>query len=566
MALRRRNRLRLGDLLIQQNVLTQEQLQEALQMQKGTHKKIGEILVEEGFITEEMITRALEAQMGLKTVQLRGLTVPKEVKDLVDVKLLKKYTVFPFELDPYNANILHLAMADPLDIEAIDDIAIVTNMQVEPYIATRRDVKSAIDRNYGEAETIEAVNRFARERAQLRGNVAATVGDDSEINDAPIVQLVRSILEQAVRQRASDIHIEALETKVRVRYRIDGALCSRMEYDNSLLPAISTRIKIMGGMDIAEKRKPQDGRLSLVIDGQEYDVRISSVPTVYGEKLVLRVSSKVNLTKDKKELGLAPDELARFDHMMSHPHGIIFVTGPTGSGKSTTLYTALSELNSDEVNIVTVEDPVEAALEGINQIQVNNKVELTFAAALRSILRQDPDIIMIGEIRDSETASIAVQASITGHLVVSTLHTNSATGTLDRMVDMGVERYMLADSVVGVIAQRLVRKLCPHCRKKRLATLEEKKLMRLPEERDVEIYEPGGCNLCNDTGYYGRKGIFEIMEVNEEIQRLIAEGSDSKKLIEAARRNGMRTLRENGIRDVLAGITSIEEMQKASYE
>ena len=566
MALRRRNRLRLGDLLIQQNVLTQEQLQEALQMQKGTHKKIGEILVEEGFITEEMITRALEAQMGLKTVQLRGLTVPKEVKDLVDVKLLKKYTVFPFELDPYNANILHLAMADPLDIEAIDDIAIVTNMQVEPYIATRRDVKSAIDRNYGEAETIEAVNRFARERAQLRGNVAATVGDDSEINDAPIVQLVRSILEQAVRQRASDIHIEALETKVRVRYRIDGALCSRMEYDNSLLPAISTRIKIMGGMDIAEKRKPQDGRLSLVIDGQEYDVRISSVPTVYGEKLVLRVSSKVNLTKDKKELGLAPDELARFDHMMSHPHGIIFVTGPTGSGKSTTLYTALSELNSDEVNIVTVEDPVEAALEGINQIQVNNKVKLTFAAALRSILRQDPDIIMIGEIRDSETASIAVQASITGHLVVSTLHTNSATGTLDRMVDMGVERYMLADSVVGVIAQRLVRKLCPHCRKKRLATLEEKKLMRLPEEQDVEIYEPGGCNLCNNTGYYGRKGIFEIMEVNEEIQRLIAEGSESKKLIEAARRNGMRTLRENGIRDVLAGITSIEEMQKASYE
>lgn len=566
MALRRRNRLRLGDLLIQQNVLTQEQLQEALQMQKGTHKKIGEILVEEGFITEEMITRALEAQMGLKTVQLRGLTVPKEVKDLVDVKLLKKYTVFPFELDPYNANILHLAMADPLDIEAIDDIAIVTNMQVEPYIATRRDVKSAIDRNYGDAENIEAVNRFARERAQLRGNVAATVGDDSEINDAPIVQLVRSILEQAVRQRASDIHIEALETKVRVRYRIDGALCSRMEYDNSLLPAISTRIKIMGGMDIAEKRKPQDGRLSLVIDGQEYDVRISSVPTVYGEKLVLRISSKVNLTKDKKELGLAPDELARFDHMMSHPHGIIFVTGPTGSGKSTTLYTALSELNSDEVNIVTVEDPVEAALEGINQIQVNNKVELTFAAALRSILRQDPDIIMIGEIRDSETASIAVQASITGHLVVSTLHTNSATGTLDRMVDMGVERYMLADSVVGVIAQRLVRKLCPHCRKKRLATLEEKKLMRLPEEQDVEIYEPGGCNLCNNTGYYGRKGIFEIMEVNEEIQRLIAEGSDSKKLIEAARRNGMRTLRENGVRDVLAGITSIEEMQKASYE
>ena len=565
MALRRRNRLRLGDLLIQQNVLTEEQLRAALQMQKGTNKKIGEILVEEGFITEEMIARALEAQMGLKTVQLRGLTVPGEIKKLIDVKLLKKYTVFAFEVDPYNANILHLAMADPLDMEAIDDIAIVTNMQIEPYIATRRDIRSAIDRNYGDAENIDAVNRFARERAQLRGNVAVT-SDDSEIDDAPIVQLVRSILEQAVRQRASDIHIEALENKVRVRYRIDGALCTKMEYDNSLLPAISTRIKIMGGMDIAEKRKPQDGRLSLVIDGQEYDVRVSSVPTVYGEKLVLRISSKVNLTKDKKELGFAPDELARFDHMMSHPHGIIFVTGPTGSGKSTTLYTALSELNKDEVNIVTVEDPVEAALEGINQIQVNNKANLTFATALRSILRQDPDIIMIGEIRDSETASIAVQASITGHLVVSTLHTNNATGTLDRMVDMGVERYMLADSVVGVIAQRLVRKLCPYCRKKRLASAEEKRIMHLPEEEAVEIYEPAGCNLCNDTGYYGRKGIFEIMEVNEELQRLIAEGSDSKNLIHAAKRNGMRTLRENGVRDVLAGITSMEELQKASYE
>ena len=565
MALRRRNRLRLGDLLIEQNVLTKEQLTQALQMQKGTNKKIGEILVEEGFITEEMIARALEAQMGLKSVQLRGLTVPAEIKNLVDGRLLKKYMVFPFEVDPYNANILHLAMADPLDIEAIDDVAIVTNMQIEPYIATTRDVAAAIDRNYSEAENIDAVNRFTRERAQLRGSAAVTV-DDSEINDAPIVQLVRSILEQAVRQRASDIHIEALENKVRVRYRIDGALCTRMEYDSSLLPAISTRIKIMGGMDIAEKRKPQDGRLSLVIDGQEYDVRVSTVPTVYGEKLVLRISSKVNLTKDKKELGFALDELERFDHMMSHPHGIIFVTGPTGSGKSTTLYTALSELNKDEVNIVTVEDPVEAALEGINQIQVNNKVNLTFATALRSILRQDPDIIMIGEIRDSETASIAVQASITGHLVVSTLHTNNATGTLDRMVDMGVERYMLADSVVGVIAQRLVRKLCPHCRRKRLATPEEKRLMYFSEEETVEIYEPGGCKLCNDTGYYGRKGIFEIMEMNEELRRLIAEGSDSKNLIRAAKRNGMRTLRENGIRDVLAGITSIEELLKASYE
>lgn len=557
--------MRLGDLLIRQNVLTEEQLMQALKLQKGTKKKIGEILVEKGFITEDMIARALEAQMGMKSVQLRGVTIPKELKELVDVKLLKKYKVFPFELDPYNANILHLAMADPLDIEAIDDISIVTNLQVEPYISTTRDVQSAIDRNYGEAETLDAVNRFTRERAQLRGNIDV-VEDNSDVSDAPIVQLVRSMIEQAVRQRASDIHIEALESKIRIRYRIDGALCERMEYDNSLLPAISTRIKIMGGMDISEKRKPQDGRLSLIVDGQEYDIRISSIPTVYGEKLVLRISSKINLMKDKKDLGLSSRDLARFDHMMAHPHGIILVTGPTGSGKSTTLYTALSALNREEVNIVTVEDPVEAALEGINQIQVNNKVNLTFATALRSILRQDPDIIMIGEIRDKETASIAVQASITGHLVVSTLHTNNALGTLDRMIDMGVERYMLADSVVGVIAQRLVRCLCPHCRGKRLATREERRLLKVENQEEVEIYEAVGCDLCNHTGYYGRSGIFEIMEVNEEIRKLISEGCTSKELEDAARRNGMSTLRENGIREVLNGRTTIEEVLKASYE
>lgn len=467
MALRRRNRLRLGDLLIQQNVLTQEQLQEALRRQKGTNKRIGEILVEEGFITEEMITRALEAQMGLKTVQLRGLTVPKEVKDLVDVKLLKRYSVFPFELDPYNANILHLAMADPLDFEAIDDIAIVTNMQIEPYIATRRDVTNAIDRNYGEAETIDAVNRFARERAQLRGNVAATA-DDSEINDAPIVQLVRSILEQAVRQRASDVHIEALETKVRVRYRVDGALCSKMEYDNSLLPAISTRIKIMGGMDIAEKRKPQDGRMSLVVDGQEYDIRISSVPTVYGEKIVMRISSKVNLAKDKKELGLAPDELKRFDHMMSHPHGIIFVTGPTGSGKSTTLASLIQVINRTRADhIITLEDPIEYLHKHdksiVNQREIGSDTE-NYAKALRAALREDPDVILVGEMRDLETISTAITAAETGHLVLSTLHTIGADKTIDRIIDVFPPdqqqqvRIQLAAVLECVVSQQLLKR------------------------------------------------------------------------------------------------------------
>lgn len=560
----RRERMRLGDLLIKQNVLTEEELKKALELQKGSGKKIGEVLVDNGFITEEMIVRALQMQLGLKVVQLAGVTIPKEVRGLVSVDLLKKYTCIPFELDPYNANILHLAMADPMDMMAIDDISIVTNLQVEPYIATTRDIRTAIDRWYGASETLDAARRFTKEREQLRVNTGEETGAD--VSDAPIVQLVRSLLEQAIRQRASDVHIEALESKVRVRYRIDGALYEKMVYDNSLLPAISTRIKIMGGMDISEKRKPQDGRMTIMVDRQEYDIRISSVPTVHGEKIVMRISSKLSLTKNKKELGLAPDELKRFDHMLSAPYGIIFVTGPTGSGKSTTLYTALSELNKEAVNIVTVEDPVEADIEGINQIQVNNKVNLTFASALRSILRQDPDIIMIGEIRDRETAGIAVQASITGHLVVSTLHTNNAAGTLNRMADMGVERYLIADSVVGVIAQRLVRKLCPHCRKKRLATEEEKRLLKQDIYKEMEIYEPTGCDLCNHTGYFGRTGVFEIMEVNEEIRDLIAEGGSSEELENAAKRAGMCTLHDNGIRYVLEGITSIEEMLKVSYE
>ena len=560
----RRERMRLGDLLIKQNVLTEEELKKALELQKGSGKKIGEVLVDNGFITEEMIVRALQMQLGLKVVQLAGVTIPKEVRGLVSVDLLKKYTCIPFELDPYNANILHLAMADPMDMMAIDDISIVTNLQVEPYIATTRDIRTAIDRWYGASETLDAARRFTKEREQLRVNTGEETGAD--VSDAPIVQLVRSLLEQAIRQRASDVHIEALESKVRVRYRIDGALYEKMVYDNSLLPAISTRIKIMGGMDISEKRKPQDGRMTIMVDRQEYDIRISSVPTVHGEKIVMRISSKLSLTKNKKELGLAPDDLKRFDHMLSAPYGIIFVTGPTGSGKSTTLYTALSELNKEAVNIVTVEDPVEADIEGINQIQVNNKVNLTFASALRSILRQDPDIIMIGEIRDRETAGIAVQASITGHLVVSTLHTNNAAGTLNRMADMGVERYLIADSVVGVIAQRLVRKLCPHCRKKRLATEEEKRLLKQDTYKEMEIYEPTGCDLCNHTGYFGRTGVFEIMEVNEEIRDLIAEGGSSEELENAAKRAGMCTLHDNGIRYVMEGITSIEEMLKVSYE
>ncbi len=561
----RRERMRLGDLLVKQNVLTEEDLGKALQKQKGSGKKIGEVLVDEGFITEEAIVQALHMQLGLQVVELNGITIPREVRELVGVELLKKYTVVPFEVDPHNANILHLAMADPMDMVAIDDISIVTDMQIEPFVASAREIMSVIDRWYGASETMSQAMRFTQEREALR----RTTEEEEEVanvEDAPIVKLVRSLIEQAIRQRASDIHIEALGESVRIRYRIDGVLSEKMVYENSLLPAISTRIKIMGGMDISEKRKPQDGRMNIIVDRREYDIRISSIPTVHGEKLVLRISSKMNMNRNKEELGLAGEERERFDRMLSSPYGIIFVTGPTGSGKSTTLYTALSELNTERVNIVTVEDPVEAELEGVNQIQVNNRAGITFASALRAILRQDPDIIMIGEIRDEETANIAVQASITGHLVVSTLHTNNAAGTLNRMADMGVERYLIADAVIGVIAQRLVRRLCPHCKRKKWATKEEKRILRIPAEQEVEIYEPSGCNLCNYVGYFGRIAIFEIMEVNEKIRSLITKNASTEELIRCARQSGMRTLRENGILSVLNGTTSVEEVLRASYE
>ena len=462
----RRERMRLGDILIKQNVLTEEQLKQALELQKGSGKKIGEVLVDSGMITEEMIVRALQMQLGLKVVHLSGVVIPKEVRNLVSVSLLKKYQCIPFELDPYNANILHLAMADPMDMTAIDDISIVTNLQVEPYIATTREVLTAIDRCYGASETMDAARRFTRERALLRGT--AEDEGETDVSDAPIVQLVRSLIEQAIRQRASDIHIEALEEKVRVRYRIDGALYEKMVYDNSLLPAIATRIKIMGDMDISEKRKPQDGRMSIEVDRQEYDIRISSIPTVHGEKLVLRLSSKLNLTRSKKELGLSDAEMEIFDHMLAHSYGIIFVTGPTGSGKSATLASLVDIMNRKyPYHIITLEDPIEYLhrhqYSMVNQREIGSDSN-DYAQALRAALREDPDVILVGEMRDLETISTALTAAETGHLVLSTLHTIGADKTIDRIIDVFPPnqqqqvRIQLASVLECIISQQLIRR------------------------------------------------------------------------------------------------------------
>lgn len=559
-----RKKLRLGDVLVNSGVITAEQLQKGLELQKGSGRKLGETLVDEGITTEENIAKALSSQLGYEMVDLQDISIDEEILNLVPPNILKKHTMIPFEYSRTGMNVLRVAMSDPMNMAAMDDINIITNLQVEPVVATPRDVMLALDRYYGQAEVNSALEEYVKEKTSQMTEQEDIYSDD--INNSPIVQLVKTMVEQAVRQRASDIHIEPMEKQVRVRYRIDGALYEKATYNISLLPALVARIKIIGGMDISEKRKPQDGRITQVVDRREFDIRVSILPTVYGEKIVMRLTSKNALSREKCQLGLKPHDLQRFDHILKNPHGILLVTGPTGSGKSTTLYTALSELNKEDVNIITVEDPVEANIDGINQVQVNNKADLTFASALRSILRQDPDIIMIGEIRDQETASIAVQASITGHLVVSTLHTNSAASTITRLVDMGIEPYLIADSTVGVIAQRLVRRLCPDCKRAKKADAEDlEMLMRKPEE-DLTIYEPCGCAKCDGTGFRGRIGVYEIMEVTPQLKHIISKGGEVEAIKAQALKDGMHTLRMSATELVLDGTTSVQEMMRVSFD
>ena len=559
-----RKKIRIGDLLVEAGAITDEQLQEALAKQKEEGGMLGNIIMDLGFISRELLITVLTTQMGIEYCEIRTVQIDENVINLVSKDLVQKYKAMPVGYAEDNPNMLQVAMADPMDLMAIDDISISSGLQVEPLLSFQDDLENVIGKFYGSAEAMEAAEAYKLEMGE--GAEEAGSGFDEEIDNSPIVLLVNQIIEGGVRQRASDIHIEALETNVRVRYRIDGALKQVMTYELSILPAISARIKIIGGMDIAEKRKPQDGRITIIVDRKEFDVRVSILPTVFGEKTVMRLTSKDGLTKPKSGLGFTPEEIEVFDGILSNPHGIILVTGPTGSGKSTTLYTSLSELNTEDVNIITVEDPVEANINGINQVQVNVKAEMTFAAALRSILRQDPDIIMIGEIRDGETAQIAVQAAITGHLVVSTLHTNSAASTVTRVIDMGIEPYVVGDALVGVIAQRLVRRLCTSCRAPRLAEDDEKTVLGVEDpEDDIVIYEPVGCPLCNETGYSGRIGVYEMMPVSKELQAVIAKGATADVIEKQALEEGMSTLKMSAARHVLAGTTSISEMKKIVY-
>ena len=529
-------------------------------------RSIRELVAEQGSVTEEQMLEAMAFVSKLPVVRLYEQQIPVEVRQLVKPDVLRNHVVLPFQFDPDEPDTLLVAINDPMNIRGRDIVAITSKFRVKPYIATTSDILVSIDRYYGTDEMQEVAQLYER-TSDLDANVEDEIIRE-DVNSSPVVMLVNSLVEQAVRQRASDIHVEAEVDRVRVRCRVDGVLYTTANYSLKLLPAIVARIKIISGLDISEKRKPQDGRFSATVDRREYDIRVSTLPTVYGERCVMRLNQKKALSRNKRELGLSEDAMKKFDKILAHPNGIVLVTGPTGSGKSTTLYTALSELNNETVNIITVEDPVEANIEGINQIQVNVKAELTFANTLRSILRQDPDIIMIGEIRDGETASIAVQASITGHLVVSTLHTNDTASSVTRLLDMGVESYLIADSTVGIIAQRLVRRLCPHCRKGRPIYEHEANYLKIPaaDRARQMIFEPVGCRRCNGVGYYGRIGVYEIMEISPRLRGLIASRAPTDTIRETAVEEGMLTLQESARRLVLDGTTSLQEMLSISVE
>ena len=558
---------RLGDLLIAAGTITPEELDMGLQRQKETKERLGAALISAGIITEAELIEALRLQLGIEYIDLSKTTIPISMAQVVPKNIAKQFQVVPVRME---RDELYLAMSDPMNFYAIEEVKKAVRKKIVPMIATTEGVEHAIlvlYGNEGAARAIEAMKREAPteedngEEAQFTGNIL-----NDNINDAPTIRLVNSIIERAILERASDIHIEPKEKELQVRMRIDGVLRKILTIPKNLQNSVISRLKIMSGMDIAERRVPQDGRFNVKNKKREFDLRVNSLPTVYGEKIVARLLDKRAGYLTPDSIGLMGDNLKKYQRAIHCTSGVILIAGPTGSGKSSTMNTMISQLNTEEVNVVTLEDPVEYNIDGVNQVQINEKTGMDFANGLRAILRQDPDIIAVGEIRDGETAQISMRAAITGHVVLSTIHTNDAVGTIERLEDIGVEPYLIATALRAVISQRLVRRICPKCKKSYEATDEEVRRLGLSTEHKHIFYRGEGCADCFNTGYRGRIGVFEIMEVNEEIRNLIAENGTTEELEEAAKRSGMRTLRQNGIRYVLDGTTSIEEMLKASYE
>jgi type IV pilus assembly protein PilB len=555
-------RTRLGDILLEAGKISIVQLNRALETHRKTRRRLGEVLVSEGLITEAEMADTLAQQLSLERIDLEKTYIEQDVARSIPREVAQKYFAIPVFI---RDDKLVVAMSDPLNMFAIDDISFITQKKVQPAVATKSQIEKAIEVHFSKQATDQAIEELKREytsngAAELQKQETEQIDD---VQAAPAVRLTNSIINQAIATNASDIHIEPFENHVAVRYRVDGVLCEGNRIPQNLYSAVSTRIKIMAGMNIAEKRLPQDGRIELETKGRAYDFRVSSLPTVFGEKIVIRVLDRTSFDFTRDKLGYTEHENEIIDKIIKMPHGIVLLTGPTGSGKTTTLYSMLSELNTPDKNIITVEDPVEYMLEGINQVQVNIKAGLTFATGLRSILRQDPDIIMIGEIRDEETAQIAVRAAITGHLVLSTLHTNDAPGAVTRLVNMGVEPYLAADSIMAVIAQRLVRKLCPNCRTAYMP--DENEMMILNLDKPVQLYKGLGCPSCQNSGYKGRMAIHEVMLLGREHRNIIAKGGSAEEIRDTAVKHGMVDLFESCRRLVLNGTTSIQEMVRTVY-
>lgn len=547
---------RLGDLLVASGLISEAQLQEALEEQKKNRQKLGDVFIQKGFITEQQLIEVLEFQLGIPHINLFKLPIDPAIVRLIPEALARKYQAIPIRKD---GNKLLVAMVDPLDYYCIEDLRMVTGFSIQPAICTREELGRAIARFYGLQESMENLVPESRDEDEI---------EETEIlnEDSPVVRLVNQMLQQAVQLRASDIHLDPQEGRVLIRYRIDGQLRTERVLARQMLGMMVARIKIMSNLNIAERRIPQDGRFKMQVDFKTIDVRVSTLPTVHGEKVVLRILDLQSGIKELEKLGLQEHNLTLFQKMIERPYGMILITGPTGSGKTTTLYSALYQLNREDVNIITVEDPVEYQLEGINQVQVNPAVGLTFATGLRSILRQDPNMIMVGEIRDNETAEIAIRASLTGHLVLSTIHTNDAVSTITRLTDMGIEPYLIASSLIGVVSQRLVRRICPECKGSHEPSEQEQIFLSKQGALVDRLYRGKGCGACGMTGYRGRLAVHEVLYIDDELRLLIAGGASQGEIKEAAKRKGMIPLAEDGLYKVKEGLTTLQEIIRETFE
>ena len=563
---------RLGELLLAAGTITQEELDRGLELQKTQKGRLGEVLIANNIITEDQLIEALQMQLGIEYVDLSKINIPTELASTVPKNIAKQYQVVPVR---QKKDELYLAMADPLNFYAIEEVRKAVRKKVVPMVAHAAQVERAIQVLYGNEGAARAIEEMKREQASGQGNDAAVQDSsfvsnqlDDSVNNAPTIRLVNSIIERAINERASDIHLEPRETEMVVRMRIDGLMRMILTVPKDLQSSVISRIKIMSGLDISERRIPQDGRFNVRVRDKDIDLRISTLPTVYGEKIVARLLDKSGGKLNKDNIGLSGHDMETFDKMIKCRSGVLLIVGPTGSGKSTTMYAMIGELNKPEVNMVTLEDPVEYNIDGVNQVPINEKTGMTFANGLRAILRQDPDIIGVGEIRDGETAEIAMRSAITGHVVISTIHTNDAVGTIERLEDIGVEPYLVSSALRGVISQRLVRRICPRCRTAYTPDEDELADLGLPNEEGVQFYKGAGCPECFDTGYHGRIAVFEMLIITGRVRRMIAEGA-SRGEIEAELKkpeSGFVSLRENALRLVREGVTTSSELLRVISE